>query len=75
MFGGRLILPHYYRSVVETPNFDSYSKNIVRPLLKKNLKLDYSDAFAGSTGAYKDFFLCLETDDADLPWDVEQEDW
>lgn len=42
--------------------------------MKNNLVLDAKGVQAGQ-GKYKDYFLCLEISDEDLPWNTEETDW
>jgi hypothetical protein len=47
---------------------------MLSPILKNNLILDRSDELGGD-GQYKGYFLCIEINDADLPWDHTQLGW
>jgi hypothetical protein len=43
--------------------------------MKNNFKLVPKEYQAGETGQYKDYFLCVDIADKDLPWDVNRTDW
>jgi hypothetical protein len=75
---GALNLPHFYRQIHTRACSENVTllKDMLSPILKNNLILDRSDGSAGNgDGQYKGFFLCIEIDDADLPWDHTQLDW
>jgi hypothetical protein len=73
---GVLNLPHFIRRMHNCVCGENNTTlvHLLFPILKNNLILDRTGAIAGE-GNYKDFFLCIEIDDADLPWDQTQLDW
>ncbi|TVY51276.1 hypothetical protein LCER1_G005999 [Lachnellula cervina] len=68
-------LPEYYRQLYECRQLPKPLKNLIKPLLKNNLKLDSRESQAGESGAYKNYFLCASIEDEDLPWDLNKRDW
>jgi hypothetical protein len=71
-----LKLPYFYRRIHARACSENITelKDMLSPILKNNLILDRTDGIAGD-GQYKGFFLCIEIDDAHLPWDHTQLDW
>lgn len=53
---------------------DEDLREVLEPLMTNKLRLDKSDVQAGE-GKYRDFFLCADVDDIDLPWDPDEHDW
>ncbi|KAF7896389.1 hypothetical protein EAF00_006403 [Botryotinia globosa] len=66
-------LATYYRHFLDE-SFSNATNEILTKLLTSNLILDPSKLGAGQ-GKFKDYFLCAEITDKDLPWDEEEEDW
>ncbi|TGO08726.1 hypothetical protein BTUL_0194g00060 [Botrytis tulipae] len=63
----------YYRQFYDK----QYNKEInetIAKILTSNLILDPSKLGAGQ-GKFKDYFVCAEITDKELPWDEEEEDW
>jgi hypothetical protein len=71
-----LDLPYFYRRIHTRACSENITefKDMLSPILKNNLILDRTGGIAGD-GQYEGFFLCIEIDDDDLPWDHTQLDW
>jgi len=72
---GRLMYPSFIQSCTRLPT----AKDTVIPLLKNHLILNKS-AVPGRTdntpnGDFRDFFLCFDIKDHELPWDISQKEW
>lgn len=70
-----VFLPQYYRRVSEIV-VDGDEKLFLREtesLLQKNLMLHHGPR--SGVGKFKDYFLCAEIADEELPWDQNQTDW
>jgi hypothetical protein len=72
---GRLMYPSFIQSCARLPTV----KDTVIPLLKSHLILNKS-AVAGHTdykpnGDFRDFFLCFDIKDHELPWDISRKEW
>ncbi|KAF7930993.1 uncharacterized protein EAE97_009202 [Botrytis byssoidea] len=66
-------LAAYYREFYDkhyTPDID----RVLTKVLTSSLILDPSKLGAGQ-GKFRDFFVCAEIADKELPWDGEEEDW
>jgi hypothetical protein len=54
-------------------------RRVLGQLLQSSLKLEYyTQVGAGQQGThrdYRDYFLCSEIKDEDLPWDTKQVEW
>jgi hypothetical protein len=75
--GGKIVLPNLYRLM-----HDNLSRNLNHiqdhfgGLLENQLKLRSSWGRPGESSTWcEDYFLCLEIDDEELPWDINQPDW
>jgi hypothetical protein len=67
-------LPVYYRSLYDlSDRGESPFKPWLEPIFSNNLTL-IRDAEAGK-GLFKNYFLCAEIGDEDLPWDINEEEW
>jgi len=71
-----LVLPWFYRLLYEAHenSVPASFKAIIKPLLSNNLVLGPKAERAGSE-KYKNYFLCLDIGDEDLPWDTAETDW
>ena len=69
-------LPEYYRNVPLRLNayFQREWYDIRKGILKNNLQFAGSSGRAGDEG-YRNYFLCGEVADKDLPWDLTQSQW
>ncbi|TGO24344.1 hypothetical protein BPAE_0105g00100 [Botrytis paeoniae] len=63
----------YYR-YFHDEHYSGEINEILTKVLTSNLILDPSKLGAGQ-GKFKDYFLCAEITDKELPWDEEEEDW
>jgi len=67
-------LPVYYRKLYDVSwGGESPFKHLLEPIFRNNLAL-IRDAEAGK-GQFKNYFLCGEIEDDDLPWDITEEEW
>jgi hypothetical protein len=72
---GRLMYPSFLQNCVYLPTV----KDKVTPLLKNHLILNKS-AVPGQTdykqnNDFRDFFLCFDIKDHELPWDISKKEW
>jgi len=74
--GAGLRVPQLYRDVLNSlvATRSHYEISIIGPLLKNELVLYPSMSMPGE-GWCKDYFLCLELTDEDLPWDINEREW
>jgi hypothetical protein len=78
--GNQLYMPLYFRqlSTYQGAGGDDI-RRVLGQLLQSSLKLEYYQRVgAGEIGAhrdYRDYFLCSEIDDKDLPWDTKEVEW
>ncbi|CCD49672.1 hypothetical protein H4I96_05279 [Botrytis cinerea] len=63
----------YYRMIYEN-HYNAEIDQTIAKVLSSHLILDPSKLGAGQ-GKYKDYFLCAEIRDKELPWDEEEDDW
>jgi hypothetical protein len=69
-----ILLPVYYRKLYDVSwGGESPFKHLLEPIFSNNLAL-IRDAEAGK-GQFKNYFLCGEIEDDDLPWDITEEEW
>jgi hypothetical protein len=69
-----ILLPVYYRKLYDVSwGGESPFKHLLEPIFRNNLAL-IRDAEAGK-GQFKNYFLCGEIEDDDLPWDITEEEW
>ncbi|KAF5869782.1 uncharacterized protein Bfra_010982 [Botrytis fragariae] len=66
-------LAAYYRNFYDK-HYDGDIDKILTKVLASNLILDPSKLGAGQ-GKFKNYFLCTEITDKELPWNEEEEDW
>ncbi|TGO46548.1 hypothetical protein BOTNAR_0580g00070 [Botryotinia narcissicola] len=66
-------LAGYYRRFYDK-HYDINFDVALTTVLTSNLILDPSKLGAGQ-GKFKDYFVCAEITDKELPWDEEEEDW
>ncbi|KAI9642862.1 hypothetical protein NHQ30_008596 [Ciborinia camelliae] len=67
-------LPQHYRTLYEDVGWGSEFQPLLSVAMRNNLILDRSKVGAGQ-GKFKEYFLCAEVTDEELPWDQEEEDW
>lgn len=68
-------LPELWVMLVDQPDGEiPWSIKHALKIVMKNWLILFKDANAGK-GLHKSFFLCLELDDKDLPWDVNEWAW
>jgi hypothetical protein len=78
--GNHMNMPLFFRqvSMYLGPGGDDI-RRVVGTLLRSSLQLEYYQQIgAGQSGPhrdYRDFFLCTEISDEDLPWDRTQVEW
>ncbi|TGO38519.1 hypothetical protein BHYA_0073g00280 [Botrytis hyacinthi] len=66
-------LTDYYRAFYDK-RYSTEIDEVLSKVLTSNLILDPSKLGAGQ-GRFKDYFVCAEITDKELPWDEEEEDW
>ncbi len=78
--GHQINMPLYFRYVsnYQGPGGDDV-RRAVGHLLQSSLKMEYyqqvGPGMLGPERDYRDYFLCTEITDDDLPWDLNQVEW